>query len=232
MIDKPIVICANMQNERHNLERWFSCVNDIRHAGVIIVDSGSTDGTVEYAESHNAVVIKDDIFKREGAAAARNNLLELSRNLYPDSHWMLFLDGDEMFLPADYHRLNFIREYLIDAYDVVMFPRIDWLDDEMTESKNNIYAQPDPQGRMIRLDSSVFFVRKLHEVIHGAKRVFFDIQNPKIHHFNSAADDDRRIEIGKLYAKLHREDEEHGSEVPKHPKEDYFFDLYLKEGLK
>lgn len=227
---KKLVIASNMWNERDQLPEWFDFVREIADCGIVIVDTGSTDNSIEYAESRGAIVIVDNIIQREGYGPARNHLREMSRKHFPDAHWMMYLDADERILSEDFHRLRFIKDYLIPQYDVVALPRIDWFDREMTAAAKDWKIYPDWQARMTRLESPVRYIRRLHEQIDGFQGIFNDIQNPKIHHFHRSAGKDKRDRIGKLCAKLHREDE-FGATYPEHPKEAFYRELFDKEGL-
>lgn len=65
---------------------------------VIIVDDGSTDNSVEIAESYGFKVYKQ---KNLGPASARNKAVELSV-----SDWIIFLDGDDLLEPDRIKVLN------------------------------------------------------------------------------------------------------------------------------
>jgi len=226
---KKLVIVSNMYNEIDQLEEWFDFVNKIADY-ILIVDTGSTDGTTAYCQKR-AITVIDDTIIREGYGPARNQLRQLSKDYFPDSHWCLFLDADERILEEDFHRLRFIKDNLIETYDVVAFPRIDWLDKDKTKMAKDWVAFPDYQARMTRLNSPLQYVRRLHEQIINLKKVYADLQNPKINHFHRSAGQDKRDRIGKICAYLHRKDTEWGHTYPKHPKEDYYYNLYEKEGL-
>ncbi|WDH82486.1 glycosyltransferase [Paenibacillus urinalis] len=83
-----ISLCMIVKNEERSLP---SCLNSVRGAvdEVIVVDTGSTDQTVQLARQQGAIVIPfewcDDF------AAARNRGLEAATG-----DWILFLDADEM----------------------------------------------------------------------------------------------------------------------------------------
>lgn len=228
---KPLVIASNMLNERHQLEEWFGFVKKIADGGILIVDSGSVDGTIEYAKEQGAVVIVDNIIQREGYGPARNHLRDMTREHFPAAHWMCYLDGDERIDEEEFHRLRFLKDYLITEYDVIAFPRIDWDDKERTFAHNDWRYSPDWQARMTRLDSPVTYIRRLHEQITGHKKIFTSLTSPKINHFHRSVTQEKRDLIGKLCAKLHMEDDEYGHTVPEHPKEAMYRERYLKEGL-
>jgi glycosyltransferase involved in cell wall biosynthesis len=227
---KKLVIASNLFNEIDQLGEWFDFVEKIADY-VLIVDTGSTDGTIQYCEQRKAKVIIDDIIIREGYGPARNHLRESAKHFFPDAHWLFYLDADERINESDFHRLRFIKDYLIDTYDVVGFPRIDWLNKERTESAKDVMIYPDWQARMTRLNSPLQYVRRLHEQIVDCKNIYTNIENPKINHFHRSAGQDKRDRIGKICAYLHNKDSEWGHTYPKHHKEDMYLNLYEKEGF-
>lgn len=229
---RTLVIASNMLNEVDMLKGWFESFVPLANAGIVIVDGGSTDGTIEYCQKQkNTVVVVDDIIQREGYGASRNHLREMSRKYFPDAHWMAFFDADERIHPKDYHRLRFVRDYLRLEFDVVAFPRIDWMDEGMTTMAKDWHVYPDYQARMTRLGAPIEYYRKIHEQVRGFTRIFASPQNPKIHHFHRSAGQQKRDYVGKVCAKLHAEDAEYGQQVPDHHKEAYYREMFAKEGL-
>ncbi|MEG1142246.1 MAG: glycosyltransferase family 2 protein [Clostridia bacterium] len=87
MSQNTLSVCMIAKNEEKNIER---CLKSISHIAdeIIVVDTGSTDSTVEIAKKYNAKVIlhqwKNDF------SDARNKSLE-----YATKEWILFLDADE-----------------------------------------------------------------------------------------------------------------------------------------
>lgn len=229
---KPLVIASNMYQEINQLERWFRVFKPLADGGMIVVDTGSTDGTQEFCRDHGAIVVEDDIIRREGYGPARNQLRMLTLKFFPNAEWMAYFDADETIDEADYHQLRYLKDYLIDVFDVVCFPRIDWMDEDRSASAKDYRIYPDYQSRMTRVRTQIRYVRKLHEQITGHKQIYARVTNPKINHFHRTAGQDKRDEIGKLCAKLHMEDKEWGHTVPEHPKEAMYRDKFLKEGLK
>ena len=143
---------------------------------------------------------------------------------------MVYFDADETIDEKEFHQLRWIKDSLIDAYDVVAFPRIDWHDFEKTKAENDFRNAPDWQARMTRIESPIKYVRKLHEQITGHKNIYCNLTTPKLNHYHRAVKD-KRDTIGKLCAKLHYEDVALGATYPKHHKEDYYYEQYLREGL-
>lgn len=83
-----ISLCLLVKNEERNLARCVDSVRDL--AGeIVVVDTGSTDGTQEIAAGHGAKVVAFD-FDRVDFAAARNFGIGLARG-----EWVMVLDADE-----------------------------------------------------------------------------------------------------------------------------------------
>lgn len=233
---KPLVVASNMYNEIEQLEEWFDFVKEIADGGILIVDSGSTDGTTEFfakkvEEGHQLVVVLDEIIQREGYGPARNHLRFESKRHFPKAHWMIYLDADERIDEADFHKLRWIKDYLIDEYDIVALPRIDWLDKEKKKMAKDFRVNPDWQARMSRLDTPIEYVRRLHEQVTKFNKIYTKLNGPKINHFHRSTEQKKRDFIGKLCAKLHEQDE-YGHTYPEHHKEAYYRDMLKKEGLK
>lgn len=230
---KPVVIASNMYNEINQVSEWYENVSNVADGGILIVDSGSNDGTIEFfMEKKNVVLIIDAIIQIEGYGPARNHLRAKAREHYPNAHWLCYLDADERISSEEFHKFRWIKDYLIFDYDVIALPRIDWLDKEKSGMAKDYHTQPDFQARMTRLASPLRYVRKLHEQLVDYTGIYANVSSPKINHFHRSAGQEKRDFIGKICAKLHDEDEEYGATYPKHHKEDYYHAKYLKEGLK
>jgi len=252
---KRVTIASNMFNERDQIQSWLQNMLQIADGGIVIVDNGSTDGTLEYLKEfgaafivtenidkekfgylagpgprNNIVVVLDNIILREGYGPARNHLRDCAK-IYFNSHWCCYFDADERISEKDFHAFRFLKDNLIDEYDVLAFPRINWNNTEMTSAKTDVFLAPDFQARMTRLNSPLKYVRKLHEQIKGCNKIHTEITSPKINHFHRATDSKKRDYIGKVCAKLHQEDNEYGDTYPLHHKEQHYRDLLEKEGL-
>ncbi|MBK7891747.1 MAG: glycosyltransferase family 2 protein [Bdellovibrionales bacterium] len=76
---------------------------------IIVVDDGSTDRTVEIAESYPVKVLRQ---KNSGPAAARNRGVREARG-----EWVAFLDGDDEWMPTKIEKL---REKIRECMDFVL----------------------------------------------------------------------------------------------------------------
>lgn len=83
-----VTVIIPVKNEAVNLPR---CLAQLRgFASIVILDSGSTDQTVEIAKSFGAIVLD---FKWNGHYPKKRNWYLL--NHLPATQWVLFLDADE-----------------------------------------------------------------------------------------------------------------------------------------
>ncbi len=242
-MQKRMIISTNHYQEidQYNgdsgLEPWFDNMGDVLEAmgqertDIIIVDTGSKDGSIEWARDHGAIVVVDDIIKREGYGPARNHLRQMVREHFPTAVWSCYLDGDERIDESDFHILRTTKDTLSDEYDVIAFPRIDWIDIERTEAKKDVYTFPDWQGRMTRVDSPLQYGRMLHEQIMNCRGIYTNVDFTKINHFHRSVPQQKRDAIGKLCADLHERDTEFGHTYPVHHKEMMYREMLEKEGL-
>ncbi len=129
------------------------CLTSIRELvdEIVVVDTGSTDDTIEIARTHGAVV--DQLEWRDDFAAARNRSLELAHGA-----WILYVDADERVEVDD---ADAVRRAIGRAHDTVAFrvpfvPRLDWT--------------PYREFRLWRNHPDIRFVRTMHESIVPAIR--------------------------------------------------------------
>ena len=104
--------CLIVKNEESNLHRCLSSIVKVVDE-IIIVDTGSTDKTVEIAESYGAKVFghpwEDDFSKH------RNQSLS-----YATGDWLFVIDADEEFAIADTHQTGVIKDWLVKQPDNVV----------------------------------------------------------------------------------------------------------------
>ena len=99
-MSKSISVCMVVKNEERIIGRSLSSVRDIADE-IIVVDTGSTDGTVEMAEEAGARIIHHPWDGSLGQA--RNRYLRETRG-----GWILVLDGDETIARQDLAKIRLL----------------------------------------------------------------------------------------------------------------------------
>jgi hypothetical protein len=80
---------------RNEGERFARCLASVLgQCPVVYVDSGSTDGSIELAESRGAHVVRLDMRTPFTASRARNAGLARLREVMPGAAYVMFVDGD------------------------------------------------------------------------------------------------------------------------------------------
>lgn len=87
-LNKLLTIIIPVKNEEKNLPHCLECVKGIDH--VVVVDSGSTDGTCSIAEKAGREVVQ---FTWNGMFPKKRNWI--LRNYQFKTPWVMFLDADE-----------------------------------------------------------------------------------------------------------------------------------------
>lgn len=87
MLDNSLSVCMITKNEEKNIER---CLKSVKHIAdeIIVIDTGSTDNTVEIAKEYGAIVGYREWIN--DFSDARNASIEKATK-----SWILFLDADE-----------------------------------------------------------------------------------------------------------------------------------------
>ena len=167
-----ISLCMIVKNEEHNLPRCLDSVVDVVDE-IIIVDTGSTDRTVEIAKSYGAKVFNHPW---EGSfSKARNYSLK-----YATSDWILILDADEELNKADAPRLKEIAKSNDDCL-VVSFI----IKNKYTDSTQEGYAQ---MVRLYKNFSGIHYEGIVHNaIIYNGKCLYSSVT--VIHHGYNLSED-------------------------------------------
>jgi glycosyltransferase involved in cell wall biosynthesis len=147
-----VVIVA--QDEERTIGRVIEAVKPIADE-IVLVDSGSTDKTIEIATALGARCQHQDWL---GYAAQKNFAIDLAKN-----DWILSLDADEILTPE---LVAEIKQILVSAdakeYDGYKLPRVLYIGD--TPIKHGGFY-PDAQLRLIQRGKGRFNDRMVHEAI-------------------------------------------------------------------
>lgn len=147
-----ISACVIVKNEEKHLPRWLDCVKRMAEE-LIVVDTGSTDKTVEMARAAGAKVF---FFAwRNDFAAAKNYALEQATG-----DWIVNLDADEYFSPKDSKKvLALMRRYHADMRVGGFFCRCVDID----PGRDNRYLGGHILLRVFRNRSDLRYEGKIHE---------------------------------------------------------------------
>ena len=199
-------LCMIVKNEEEYLPQCLESVKSIVDE-MVIVDTGSTDRTVEIAESFGAKVFHHPW--NNDFAEARNISLK-----HATCGWILVLDADEVIAVQDLPEIKkLIRNN--DAAGYMLVTRTyqnsstlsEWqaVEHPCPEAKGYAGYIPSPHVRLFRRDKDIYFEGKVHEIVEytisgkGGKIVETDIP---IHHYGYISDKDSVKQKEKLYHRL------------------------------
>jgi len=149
-INPSLSLCMIVKNEEKNLPVALDSVKDIVDE-IIIVDTGSTDSTVEVAKSYKAKVY--DYVWTGDFSEARNESIK-----YATGDWILYLDADEKIDEENKEKIRkIIRRKDIDAVNMIEI--IPQKEGSLFKKVSTDYC------RLFRNKPEYKFVGKVHEQI-------------------------------------------------------------------
>ncbi len=150
-MERPLLsLCMIVRNEEDNLARCLESVRGVADE-IIVVDTGSTDRTVEIAHAHGARVFRFDW--TGDFAAARNFSLEQARG-----EWIMYLDADEELVAEDTPRVRpLLARPGVDGY---LMRCVNFLGEDPDAA-----AVVHPQFRLFRNRPEYRFQGEIHEQI-------------------------------------------------------------------
>jgi glycosyltransferase involved in cell wall biosynthesis len=189
-------------NEEANFARTLKSVQPLVSDGkgeIIVVDSGSTDRTVEIANSFGAKVF---IEEWKGFAAQKNSAIDKATG-----DWILSLDADEAVSPELLREIGsaIVEQdsiYVVHSPDSLMFV------DAFSMPRQNLFLQkriryggfwPDRKIRLFRQGKGRFAMRPVHESVQVTGKVGI-LHAPLIHYSYPTLSD--YIEHMNLYSSL------------------------------
>lgn len=157
--------CAIMKNEISHVEAWLDNVR-VFAKEIIVVDTGSTDGTNEFLVKQPDVKLINYGWQYDFAQAKNMALQEATGD------WLVFTDADECF----YHPENII-EYLMQMNkqssdtDVIFCPI-----DNIDADSNNEIINSDIVPRLIRNHMGIKYIGAVHEQLAKGSEPWQDIK--------------------------------------------------------
>jgi tetratricopeptide (TPR) repeat protein len=189
-----------------------SCLQSVKDFvdEIILVDTGSSDRTVEVAKEFGARIFHKP-WEGDFSAAKNYSLEQATRE------WVLFLDADEQLALRDAEKLRglvrtnrcfgyllYQRTYLWDGNYVVSLPNP--ADYEIGKEYTNC-AQV-PVIRLFRKDPRIFYSGRVHELVEPAFKEYhlpYDDSGLVIHHFGKVLDLEHLENKKRLYLDLGRQ---------------------------
>ncbi len=137
---------------------------------VVVLDSGSTDGTVEIARRNGATVHQTDW---PGFSAQRNRALGLV-----DGEWVMSIDADERLTPALRAEIDVaLSDPKLDATLIKMPWKTYFCGKPLRYGR---YTSP--QGKLFRREGAHYSTRPVHEQLLLPERRILNLKSDLIHH--------------------------------------------------
>ena len=152
--DLKISACCMVKNEEKNLPRSIESFKSIVDE-IIVVDTGSTDKTIDIAKSYNAKIIETTW--NDDFSTPRNMAIEAA-----SGDWIIFLDADEFFATPKKVRAAIEKSL---GKDAILVPRIN-----IDEANNNSEISRDWCPRIFKNASYLRYQGLIHENITNLKQ--------------------------------------------------------------
>ena len=153
-----ISACCMVKNEEKNLPRSLESLKS-QVDEIIIVDTGSTDKTIEIAESYDAKIIETPW--QDDFSAPRNMAIDAAVG-----DWIIFLDADEYFVTPKKIRSAIEK---LSGKDAILIPRIN-----IDEANENIEIGRDWCARIFKNAPHLRYRGLIHENITDIKHKSLD----------------------------------------------------------
>lgn len=173
-------VCLIVKNEEDNLANCLNCVKQFADE-IVIVDTGSTDNTVEIARKYTNNIYffqwQDDF------SLARNFSFSKATCDY-----IMWLDADDIILKEEIIKINNLKQELDLSYDMVLMKYVNAID-EKGDELSYFYRE-----RIIKNDKKFAWQGFVHEVIPISGNVLH--KNIAVHHNKKhTKDPDRNLNL-------------------------------------
>ncbi|MFH1624567.1 MAG: tetratricopeptide repeat protein, partial [Pseudomonadota bacterium] len=208
-VEPTLSLCMIVKNEEEYLPKCLRAIKSIVDE-MVIVDTGSTDRTIEIAETFGARVFKHPW--NDDFAEARNVSLKHAR-----CDWILVLDADEVIAEGDFPKIkDLIETKDVDGYRLIQrnydhdSSFLGWCrnEDDYEEGRGFLGYGISALVRLFRRKPEILFRGKIHEGVepslmeHGLK--IEDTEIP-IHHYGKVRDRSYVKRKAENYRKLGEE---------------------------
>lgn len=194
-----ISLCMIVKNEEDYLPKCLESIKDIVDE-IIIVDTGSTDKTVEIAKSYGTKVY---YFKwNNNFSEARNESLK-----YATKDWILILDADDELRAKYKENLKLLLNSQLDENTVYFFETLNYYGDKIDNNCITINLNP----RMFRNNLGIHYEGEIHnQLVYSQSKYDTICSSIKIHHYgylskSIASKNKRNRNITLLNAKIKKE---------------------------
>ncbi|MBF0104342.1 MAG: glycosyltransferase [Deltaproteobacteria bacterium] len=202
--EPTLTVCYITKNEADCLPKTLQNVKSHAHE-IIVVDTGSTDGTKEIAKQNGAFVC--EAAWRDDFAWARNQSLK-----HATSEWVLVLDADEVLSDEDWVKLKAlinstqaIEIYLLQTTYSNQSAIFNWKANELKvpEAAGFRGYFESPLVRLFKNTGRIRFRGAVHEhAFHEDPRIVPLMSDIRIHHYGKWRDAARMKDKSALYHKI------------------------------
>ena len=183
-----ISLCVITLNEEENLDRCLESASSLVDE-IVVLDSGSTDGTRAIAEKHGA---RWEVKEWEGYVAQKNAVIDLASH-----EWILLMDADECLSGELAHELKDLKARLQDSEHAgYSMPRCTCYEGRWIRHGD---WYPDRLVRLFRKKAARFEGGKVHERLEVSGSI--GLLAGDLEHY-SFRDSEDHVERAKKYAHL------------------------------
>jgi glycosyltransferase involved in cell wall biosynthesis len=180
-----VSLCMIVKNEEEYLPKCLESIKDIVDE-MVIVDTGSTDKTVEIAKEYSAKV---HFYKwNNNFSEARNESLK-----HATKDWILILDADDEVQQEYKDNLKLLLSHQLDENAVYYFETLNFTGDVIDDNCITINLNP----RMFKNKGGIHYEGEIHNQLYYPHKMYDAIcSDVKIHHYGymnkSIKDKDKR----------------------------------------
>lgn len=182
--DKLLTIGVPVSNQIGTIDRCLSHIKpllDKLDAELVVVDTGSTDGTIEVCREYGARVVEFPWC--DNMSAARNMAINAAKGL-----WYMSIDDDEWFDDVD-DIIDFFKSGRYKKVQVATYVQRNYV------SKNAATYSDTPVLRIAKITPGLHFEGRIHDalVIDNVKDCLMDCLDSYANHYGFAKDDANKM---------------------------------------